>query len=385
MRPPRPDSQHILFLFSDTGGGHRSACEAIIEALEEEFGSAISTEMVDFFKEYAPPPFELAPRLYPRMASLPDVWRLGYQLSDGPRRRNALDRMLYPYLQTAARKLAQEHPADLIVSVHPMSNSTVLRALGRRRPPFVTVVTDMVSTHAFWFSRQADLILVATEEAREKGIAYGVRPERIQVAGMPVALRFSRPAGEREALRRKLGWSESKLAVLLLGGGEGMGPVEKTAAAIDESGLDLTLAVVAGRNRGLKSRLEARPWKVEAHIYGFVRHMPELMGAADVLVTKAGPGTICEAFIAGLPLILYSRMPGQEDGNVSYVVTNGAGTWAPQPEQVVDTIYNWLNHPAQRERAARASLGLARPDSSRTIARSLALQLGITIPVSVHR
>ncbi len=191
----RPDSSRILFLFSDTGGGHRSACEAIIEALEQEFGSNISTEMVDIFKEYAPRPFELAPQLYPSMARVPDLWRLGYMLSNGKRRRTAFDEMLYPYVQAAVRRMVSEHPASLIVSVHPFGNGPVLRALGRSRPPFVTVVTDMVSTHAFWYSRRADLILVATEEARQTGIESGIRPEQISVTGLPVALRFTQPSG----------------------------------------------------------------------------------------------------------------------------------------------------------------------------------------------
>ena len=65
---------HVLFLFSDTGGGHRSAAEAFIEAIDLDFPNQISTEMVDFFKEYAPPPFNLASDLYPPMARAPDMW-----------------------------------------------------------------------------------------------------------------------------------------------------------------------------------------------------------------------------------------------------------------------------------------------------------------------
>ena len=42
---------NITFLFSDTGGGHRAASEAIIESLHNEFGEAVVTEMVDFLKD----------------------------------------------------------------------------------------------------------------------------------------------------------------------------------------------------------------------------------------------------------------------------------------------------------------------------------------------
>jgi 1,2-diacylglycerol 3-beta-galactosyltransferase len=99
--------------------------------------------------------------------------------------------------------------------------------------------------------------------------------------------------------------------------------------------------------------------------------MPELMNASDIILTKAGPGTISEAFTAGLPIILYSRMPGQEEGNVDYVVEKGAGVWAPYPEQVVATLRYWLDHPEERQKIAKTSKNLARPDASKDIARKI--------------
>ena len=105
--------------------------------------------------------------------------------------------------------------------------------------------------------------------------------------------------------------------------------LEKTAHAINEARLDAALVIITGRNRDLKYRLEQYDWNMPVSIYGFVRNMPDFMQASNVLVTKAGPGTISEACISGLPIILYSKVPGQEDGNVDYVVNEGAGVWAP--------------------------------------------------------
>ena len=92
------------------------------------------------------------------------------------------------------------------------------------------------------------------------------------------------------------------------------------------------LVAICGRNDQLRQRLEALPWTMPHHLYGFTKQMPEFMAASDMLVTKAGPGTISEGFIAGLPLVLYARLPGQEDGNVQYVVKKRAGVWAPRPQ-----------------------------------------------------
>ena len=101
------------------------------------------------------------------------------------------------------------------------------------------------------------------------------------------------------------------------------------------------------------------------------------MEAADIIVTKAGPGTISESFIAGLPIIMYSRMPGQEDGNVEYVVREGAGIWAPQPEQVVEAIRVWLLNPELRQKAVDACFRLAKPDAARDVARHIASRTGL--------
>ncbi len=362
---------HILFLFSDTGGGHRSASEAIIEALHLEFGDQYSTEMVDIFKEYAPPPLKMLPALYPRIVRVPRAWGLGYRLSDGPLRVSALSAGAWPYIRGAFRRLVTEHPSDLIVSVHSLANEPALRALGRQRPPFVTVVTDLVSTHATWYHRWVDLCLVPTQAARRRALNLGLQPEQIKVVGLPVAERFCQPPGDSNKIRARLGWPQDRPVVVLVGGGEGMGPLGKNARAIAEANLPITLVVIAGRNENLKADLQARQWPMPTFVYGFVRDMPDFMRAADILITKAGPGTISEALNAGLPMILYSHLPGQESGNIPYVVSEGAGIWAPQPEKIVAAIRKWIEQPDRHADAVRACQRMAHPDAARQIARIL--------------
>ncbi|HEY9078264.1 MAG TPA: glycosyltransferase [Anaerolineaceae bacterium] len=369
-RPPA--KPNILFLFSDTGGGHRSAADAIIEALNLEFPGQFTTEMIDFFKEYMPPPMNRFPEMYPPLSRMPRVWGLGYHLSNGNRRARLIFQMVYPYVHRGLSRLVQEHPANLIVSVHQLVNVPMSRLLANSPTPFITVVTDMVTTHTSWYSSRANPIIVPTEDAFQRGRQCGIPAERMRVIGLPVAERFHHPTADRDTLRIRLGWEMGLPVVMLVGGGEGMGPLYRTALSIEEANLPVVLVVVCGRNRRLRARLEARPWQIPVFIYGFVREMPDFMRASDVLVTKAGPGTLCEAFISGLPMILYSRMPGQEDGNVTFVVRKGAGVWAPKPEEVTQALKNWLLHPEERYRAANISKSLAHPLAARQIARILA-------------
>ena len=380
MNQELPDSPHILFLFSDTGGGHRSAAEAIIEAIHLEYGDRISIDMVDIFKQYAPLPLNRMPELYPHFVRVPQAWGLGYRLSDGHHRARFITASAWPYIRRRIRALVNHHPSDLVVSVHPLASAPLLRAMGKQRPPFVIMVTDLVTTHALWYHRGTDLCLVPTESAHQRALACGLKPDQIKVVGLPVADRFCQPAGDPAEKRVRLGWPADRPVILLVGGGEGMGPIEKTAESIAAARLPATLVIITGRNKDLKKRLETRQWPIPTLIYGFVREMPDFMRAADILVTKAGPGTISEAFIAGLPMVLYSRLPGQEDGNVTYVTSHGAGVWAPQPEHIVSTIKDWLENPDRQQAASEAARGLARPGAARNVAHILADKLGIKTP-----
>ena len=110
------------------------------------------------------------------------------------------------------------------------------------------------------------------------------------------------------------------------------------------------------------------PLRVE----GFVKNMPQWMAAADVLVTKAGPGTITEGLLCGLPLVLMGKVPGQEDGNVDFVVQSGAGVRLPQPEQAAAQLRHWAG-PNNSELAAmsRRARQLASADAASDIAADI--------------
>ncbi len=369
----------ILFLFSDTGGGHRSATEAIIEALDLEYPEQYDTKMIDFFRHYAPLPLNYAPEIYPHLSRYPKMWKLGYEASNGTRRIRAFYDVMWPYLRRAVIKLLRENPVDLIVSVHQLVNIPLLRSRLKTNIRFVTVVTDLVSTHSAWYHPGADLVIVPTIPAREKALKSGLPNRKVVVIGQPIAEKYVSQILTKDELRIKLGWKTNLFTVLLVGGGEGMGNLEKHAMALNHSHLSIQLIIVAGRNQSLQTRLENQRWNMPTKIYGFVNEMPAFMQAADVLITKAGPGTISEAFISGLPLILYSKMPGQEDGNVGYVINQGAGIWAPHPDQMVESLQYWLSHPDELKIVANRSKHLAKPNASREIARELVKQVHISM------
>jgi 1,2-diacylglycerol 3-beta-galactosyltransferase len=361
--------RRLLLLFSDTGGGHRSAAYAVAQALQDLYGGQIQLELVDALAEYAPWPFNHLDGIYPYMVRLKGwPWGAGYRLSDGPQRAALLTSGCWPWVRRALSRLIHDHPADVIVCFHPMLNHLILRTLTRTgaKTPLITQVIDLATAHAFWFVPQVTLCLVPTEENRRRALARGLPTERVLVTGLPVHPHFVETAQEdAHTIRRRLGLESDLPTVLLVGGAEGMGPLHCISAAATDSGVRAQLVIVTGRNERLRAKLSARTWPLPVRVEGFVHNMHEWMRAADLLVTKAGPSTVSEALVMGLPMVLSGALPGQERPTVDYVVQAGAGVWAPTPRQVTSAVRELLapGTPRLGHMAARAR-SLARPDAA---------------------
>jgi 1,2-diacylglycerol 3-beta-galactosyltransferase len=363
---------NVLIAFADTGGGHRAAATALRDALAT-VGWNVTTRLVDPLAQVRRFPFRDLGERYARVIEhAPWLWAAGFSATNTPRRQHAVQRLAWPLMQATFLELARAQSPDVIVSTHPLLTAPLRRAFPHT--PIAVVVTDLISGHVSWYQTCADLLIVPTLPARERAIASGVAPERIVVIGVPIAAPFIAVPGERAALQERLGWAQRLPTVLLAGGGEGLGQLENLAVAIDRAQLPCDIAVVAGRNAPLAARLRARRWQHTVHVYDFVSNFAELIRAAAVLVTKAGPGTISEACASGCPLILSGAIPGQETGNVEFVTKGRAGVWAPSPLAVTSALDAWLvgrDAPAALRRASAAAMQLARPHAAREIALSV--------------
>jgi len=380
-------TKKVLFLMSDTGGGHRAAAEAIRDAMIEKYGADnVEGELVDVYRLMRYPANRM-PDFYPWVINNSQSgWALAYKLTDSPSRARLTSRMTYRLNRANLRQMVLDHPADVVCCVHSLLGQPSMSAYTSygQRPPWVTVVTDLVTTPFFWYDKRVDRCLVPSQEAYDRGVACGLTPDQLRVTGLPVHPNFNRRLTDKASARSELGWKTDITTILMVAGGDGMGPMLETAESILAKRDDAQIVIICGRNKALKEKIEAAGHP-NILAYGFVTNMPQFMAAADVLVTKAGPATISEACIAGLPLILSGAIPGQEDGNVRLVVENDAGAFAPSPAQVADTVALWLSEgkDALAQRAERARK-IARPDAVWEIAEEV-WQAAQNAPVTVNR
>ncbi len=371
----------VLILISDTGGGHRSAAQALAEGFRARLGDQVNVVIVDLITEHTFWPLNQLRRTYrPMVDDAMWLWRTVWHLGERPLIIRAIGPVFAPLAYRPVGAYFRQQDPDLVVTAHPLLNHAALRVLRRAglTVPFAAVVTDLVTAPIAWFNPRVDLCCVPTEAARQRAIRYGMPPERVVTTGLPVSLKFSLPPmaqAHRTAMRVRLGLKPDLPTVLLVSGGEGMGPVEPIAVAVADALGRTTpaqMVVICGRNEALRRRLENRAWPIPVSIQGFVHNMPDWMGASDCIVTKAGPSTISEALILGLPILLCGFVPGQETGNVPYVVDNRVGAYAEEPAEIARIVARWLqpDNPELAQMKARAR-ALARPDATLTIVDQL--------------
>eukprot|EP00258_Populus_trichocarpa_P020508 XP_006389425.1 monogalactosyldiacylglycerol synthase 2, chloroplastic [Populus trichocarpa] len=368
-------TKNVLILMSDTGGGHRASAEAIREAFKLEYGDEYNIIVKDVWKEYTGWPLNDMEGQYKFMVKHVQLWKVAFHSTSPRWIHSCYLAAIAAYYAKEVEAGLMEYKPDIIISVHPLMQHIPLWVLKwqglQKQVIFATVITDLNSCHPTWFHPGVNRCYCPSKEVAKRAALDGLEDSQIRVFGLPIRPSFALAVLSKDELREELELDPDLPAVLLMGGGEGMGPVKKTALALGESLFDKELGkplgqliIICGRNKALKSTLESHEWTIPVKVRGFETQMEKWMGACDCIITKAGPGTIAEALIRGLPIILNDYIPGQEKGNVPYVVDNGAGVFTRSPKETARIVKEWFSTKTdERKRMSENALKLAQPEA----------------------
>ena len=358
----------ILYFFSDTGGGHRSAANAIIKAVDHLYRGKVNQEMIDVFASCSGFLNVFAKLYAPVIKYSPRLWGQLYYWLDDENKLEQLEKISHPFILKELIKLIETKKPDVIVSVHPMVNHLTVKAIREtgKHIPFIVVITDPVTLHRAWVVPEVDLAIVATEEAKAVAVQYGMPINKIKVKGMPIDPKFFLRGSEK---KKKNG---ARFTVLLMGGGEGGGGMHKIIKEFQLQKFDGELIVIAGRNKVLENKLkkEAKEYDFSLRVYGFTDQVYELMSESDIIITKAGPGTIAEALAMNLPIIITSWLPGQEEGNVDFVLREKVGKVCKDPQKIVETV-KAIQNPARLKEMKKNIKRVSKPKAALEIAREI--------------
>ena len=373
-----PFSSHkkrFLILTSDSGFGHRSAANSIARALAQLNPSLVEVTVVNpIFEEPTSSLLQQVELSYDRtVRGYPGWYKFAYEASDNPSARKLIENTLSKALRKNIERLISDLNPDAIATTNMMFNAPAGAAMDQLNQaiPLFTVITDLADVHALWFNSRPDRFFVGSELVRSKAIVSGIDASKIVISGIPVNPLFAAPRPSRADLRLRLGL-DPDLTTLLVVGSQRVNKIFERVKALEEISHPFQLVVIAGGDKKLYRRLIRRKWKFPIVVKNIVTNMPEWMLSADLLISKAGGLIISEGMAAGLPIILIHHLPGQEEGNVQFVLDHHVGVFAEEPAEFARVVDRWLgDQKGQMKAIAENSRRLGHPDSAMIVASSL--------------
>ena len=341
----------IDIVFHDAGGGHRNAAISL-KAIIEQQNRPWQVELLQFQE------------LTDHLDVLRRVTGIRIQEQYNTLLRNgwtlgatSLLRVLQMVIRTfhgplvrLLEKYWRAHPADLLVSVIPHFNRELHESWAIACPgkPFVTLITDLADfPPRFWIEPIRDQYVIAgTEKAAEQARAIGHDAQHIfKTSGMILRPDFyveeNVDAGE---LRKQMGLREDLPTAIVLFGGYGSGVMHDIARRLDREAVPVQLILICGRNEKLAAKFRAESWKLPVHVVGFTKDVHRLMRAADFMIGKPGPGSIAEAMVRQLPVLIECNswtLP-QERYNAQWVKEQDVGIVLDNFRNVVDGVKRML-------------------------------------------
>jgi len=342
----------VHVVFHDGGGGHRNAAVALQTVISQQqrdwqvelIQFQDLTDRLDVLRKLTGIRIQQQYNIL-----LQNGWTLGstYLL----RVLQATIRLFHRPIVNLLEKFWREKPADLLISVIPHFNRQICESWTKVYPgrPFVTIITDLADfPPRFWIEPIKDQYVIAgTEKAADQARAMGHDDALIFLtSGMILRPDFYvEDNSDPVALRREMGLREGLPTAIVLFGGHGSKVMYDITERLNAAGLPLQLILICGRNDELAAKLRVHQWKMPIHVVGFTKEVHRLMRAADFLIGKPGPGSIAEAMVQKLPVLVECNpwtLP-QERYNAEWVTEKGVGIVLKSFESVVEGVKRMLD------------------------------------------
>lgn len=319
------ENKKILILSEAFGAGHTKAAEAIAEGMKLIHPNW-EIEVIELGQWLRPIWNQLISIIYLKtLRYSPKIWGIVYRKARHMKGKRGYEFLLHRMFYSQISTLLKEIGPDAIICTHPFPSAVIsrLKRIGLTIPMY-TVITDYTA-HGSWINSGVDLYFLPSIQVWEKLERMGLPKEKLCLTGIPIHPKFWHKE-EKMSIRRKLGLSMLP-TVLCMGGGLGLGISEKMLQVIYQHRQHLQILFITGKNKILYEALlhNQKYQHPNFHILPFVENINQLMDASDILITKPGGITCTEAMAKQLPLILINPIPGQEEDNTEYFITNQLG------------------------------------------------------------
>lgn len=365
--------KRVLIFSASAGSGHVRAAEALAKAFhgDDRVGKVLNVDSLQYTNKLFR---DFYSKLYDQLVqSAPQILGWAYKASDEPWKGDAV-RIALDRLNTMPLvKFVRNFDPHITVCTHFMPAGIIshLIANDRLKTSSSIVVTDL-DVHAMWLSRTFQRYFVAIDETKAHLEAIGLPAERVTVSGIPIDPVFSEPI-DVQATRESFNLDPQRITLLLSAGTLGAGPTEIVVRRLIQMPQDTQVVVVCGRSEKVKERIDelTRGRESQFRVLGYTARMHDLMKMSDVFIGKPGGLTTAEALACGLPMVIVSPIPGQEERNSDHLLEEGIAIKFNELTTIPYKLGKLLEDPDRLARMRENARRIGRPRAAETIARTL--------------
>ena len=365
--------KRIILMYISEVSGHRSATMAIERAIKE---LQPDTEILNInaFNYTNPISEKVINRIYMEVIKrTPKIWDYLYDNPSVVKSLENIKKRVHKSNSPKLKKLFDGFNPDLVVCTQafPCGMVADYKKTYGVSLPLVAVLTDYIP-HSYWVYDSVDYYITPSEDVSVRLEKKGVDPSKIKAYGIPFDHKFNRKA-DKEEICRRLKLNPKKPVVLIMGGGQGLGPIKTIVKSLEKSRHDIQELIVCGTNKKLFRSLKRKikHYEKDIRLFGFVQNIHELMHVSKIILSKPGGVTTAEVLSMGLPMVIVKPIPGQEINNTNFLTLKGAAIKVDEPGEAHKVIDGLLDDKAKLDRLRSAALKIAKPNASMDIARLL--------------
>ncbi|MDD5027352.1 MAG: glycosyltransferase [Candidatus Omnitrophica bacterium] len=237
--------------------------------------------------------------------------------------------------------------------------------------PLIAVLTDYVP-HSYWIYDAVDCYITPSDEVSSRLIKKGVPAQKIKSLGIPFDPKFN-TALDKNNIFSKYKLSPGLATILIMGGGQGLGPIKTIVKSLEKVNRDIQEIIVTGTNKKLHNSLrrKIKKYKKKIVVFGYAQNINELMAIADIVVSKPGGVTTSEVLSLGKPMIIIKPLPGQEASNTAYLTQKEAALEIKEPDKINLVIEDLLRNHQKLKHLSSCAKRISKPNASMDIARLL--------------
>lgn len=366
--------KRIILMYISEISGHHSATLAIERALREVTGNDIELMNINAFNYTNPISEKIINRLY--MAIIKKTPRLWNYLYDNPKiikKISGIKKAIHKFNSPKLKELFDKFKPDAVACTQafPCGMVADFKEESGCAVPLVAVLTDYVP-HSYWIYDKINYYITPSVEVTRRLTEKGVEDKKIISLGIPFDHKFNARLSRMDAAGR-LGFDPDIFTILIMGGGQGLGPIKTIVASLEKLDRDLQEIVVTGSNKKLYRSLtkEAKKYRKKIAVFGYADNVNELMDASDIVITKPGGITTAEALAKSIPMIIVRPIPGQEANNTAYLAEKKAALKLDEPEKINLLIEELIADPGKLKDLREAAGRISKPQASMDIAKLL--------------